>query len=79
MLPGVESRLEVDSCLSGHHAKKGELTVKFFDELETSRKIDLTRPKRLTRVEECMIDKYKVGVPVIKCLNWKSMPQSNGE
>lgn len=40
-------------------------------------KISLTRPKRLTRVEECMIDKYNVGIPVIKCLNWKTMAQSN--
>jgi len=40
-------------------------------------KISLTRPKRLTRVKECMIDKYNVGIPVIKCLNWKTMAQSN--
>lgn len=40
-------------------------------------KVSLSRPKRLTRVEECMIDKYNVGIPVIKCLNWKTMSQSN--
>jgi len=40
-------------------------------------KVSLSRPKRLTRIEECMIDKYNVGIPVIKCLNWKTMSQSN--